>query len=155
MNPLTVTLGVTNCSFVAQVVDWIPELMYDVIRAAYLHRGLSFVRIIQRCPEFLPKMFEPYLHDPSRTLLLTHKNGLSVSSELSRTYRNQIEHDPMNMDRAREIASKEDPIPVGILYHNPAIPCYEDLRSVGTMRTFDHIRAGLETELDKVTVWPE
>ena len=148
-------LGVTNCSFVAQVVDWIPELMYDVIRAAYLHRGLSFVRIIQRCPEFLPKMFEPWLHDPSRTLLLTHKNGLQVSPELSRTYKNQIEHDPLNMDRAREIASSEDPIPVGILYHNPAVPCYEDLRSVGTMRTFDQIRAGLETELDKVTVWPE
>jgi len=62
LNPLTVTLGVTNASFVAQAVDWIPELLYDIIRAAYLHRGFSFVRIIQRCPEWLPKMFEPFLH---------------------------------------------------------------------------------------------
>ena len=30
-----------------------------------MHRGFSFVRIIQRCPEWLPKMFEPWLHDPS------------------------------------------------------------------------------------------
>jgi len=57
LNPLTVTLGVTNVSFVAQAVDWIPELLYDIISKAYHHRGFSFVRIIQRCPEFLPKMF--------------------------------------------------------------------------------------------------
>jgi 2-oxoglutarate ferredoxin oxidoreductase subunit beta len=155
LNPLTVTLGVTNVSFVAQAVDWIPELLYDVIRAAYLHRGFSFVRIIQRCPEWLPKMFDPYLHDPGRTLLLTHRNGLSVSPELSRTYRNQIEHDPMNMDRAREIASQTDPIPVGILYHNPSVPCYEDIRHAGQMRTAEQIFAGLESEFDKVTIWPQ
>ena len=154
MNPLTVTLGVTNVSFVAQAVDWIPELLFDIIQKAYHHRGFSFVRIIQRCPEFLPKMFEPWLHDPGRTLLLTHPNGLTLSPELSRTYRNQIEHDPSNIDRAREIASSEDPIPVGILYHNPAVPCYDDLRAVSPMRTSEQIRAGLESELDKVTVWP-
>jgi 2-oxoglutarate ferredoxin oxidoreductase subunit beta len=155
LNPMTVTLGVTNVSFVAQAVDWIPELLYDILLQAYRHRGFSFVRIIQRCPEFLPKMFEPWLHDPGRTLLLTHRDGLAVSPELSRTYRNQIEHDPSNLDRAREIASAEDPIAVGILYRNPAVPCYEDLRNAGQLRTAEQIRAGFETELDKFTVWPE
>ena len=48
LNPLTVTLGVQNVSFVAQAVDWIPEVLYDIIRAAYHHRGMSFVRIMQR-----------------------------------------------------------------------------------------------------------
>ena len=55
LNPLTVTLGVQNVSFVAQAVDWIPEVLYDIITAAYHHKGFSFVRIIQRCPEWLPK----------------------------------------------------------------------------------------------------
>jgi 2-oxoglutarate ferredoxin oxidoreductase subunit beta len=154
LQPLTVTLGVQNVSFVAQAVDWIPEVLYDIVKAAHRHRGFSFVRIIQRCPEFLPKMFEPWLHDPGRTLLVSHPDGLSISPDLARTYRNQIEHDPRNIDRAREIASSEDPIPVGVLYHNPDVPCYEDLRSVGPMRTAEQIRAGLEAELDKVTVWP-
>jgi 2-oxoglutarate ferredoxin oxidoreductase subunit beta len=155
LNPLTVTLGVTNVSFVAQAVDWMPEVLYDIIRAAYLHRGFSFVRILQRCPEWLPKMFEPWLQDPGRTLLLTHRNGLAVSPELARTYRNQIEHDPLDLHRAREIASATDPIPVGILYHNPSVPCYEDIRHAGQMRTVEQIRAGLEGEFDKVTVWPQ
>ncbi len=61
----------------------------------------------------------------------------------------------MNIDRAREIASSEDPIPVGILYSNPAVPCYDDLHGVGAQRTAEQIRAGLEAELDKVTIWPQ
>ena len=100
-------------------------------------------------------MFEPWLHDPGRTLLLSHRDGLTISPELSRTYKNQIEHDPLNIDRAREIASSEDPIPVGILYRNPAVPCYDDLRGVGPLRTAQQIRAGLESELDKFTIWPD
>ena len=100
-------------------------------------------------------MFDPWLHDPGKTLLLSHRDGLTVSPELARTYRNQIEHDPSDIDRAREIASEEDPIPVGILYRNPDVPCYETLRGAGQLRTTDQIRSGLDAELDKFTIWPE
>ncbi|MBL0086374.1 MAG: 2-oxoglutarate oxidoreductase [Ideonella sp.] len=155
MNPLTVTLGVQGASFVAQGVDWVPEVLYDIMRAAFKHRGFSFVRILQRCPEFMPKAFDPWLHDPQRTMLLTHPDGLQLSPSLSSTYRNQRPHDPINIDRAREIASMDDPIPVGILYRNPDAPCYEDLRHAGQMRSPEYIRAGLNREFDKYTVWPE
>ncbi|HSD52543.1 MAG TPA: thiamine pyrophosphate-dependent enzyme [Burkholderiales bacterium] len=155
LNPLTVTLGVQNVSFVAQAVDWIPEVLYDIIAAAYRHKGFSFVRIIQRCPEFLPKMFDPWLHDPSRTLLLRHERGLSIGANAAKVYKNQREHDPSNIHAAREIASLEDPIPVGILYRNPDVPCYEDVRHAGQLHTPGQVRAGLEAELDKYTVWPD
>jgi 2-oxoglutarate ferredoxin oxidoreductase subunit beta len=146
---------VQNASFVAQAVDWIPEVLYDIIAAAFHHKGFSFVRIVQRCPEFLPMMFEPWLHDPQKTLLLTHDDGLKPSAAISRLYKNQLPHDPADIDRAREISSSEDPIPVGILYRNPAVPCYEDVRHAGLKRTPETIRAGLESEFDKFTVWPE
>jgi len=155
LNPLTVTLGVQNASFVAQAVDWIPGVLYDIVRAAYQHKGFSFVRIIQRCPEFLPKMLEPWLQDPSKTLLLTHENGLQLGPDLARIYKNQCEHDPLDIDRAREIASLVDVIPVGILYRNPEIPRYEELRGAGQARPAERIRAGLEAELDTFTVWPD
>jgi len=154
LNPLTVTLGVQNVSFVAQAVDWIPEMLYDILNAAFRHRGFSFVRVIQRCPEFLPHMFDPWLQNPQKSLLLTHERGLRLSANLAKVYKNQREHDPLDLDRAREVASVEDPIPVGILYQNPAIPCYEDLRLSGQLRTADYMRAGLEAEFDKFTVWP-
>jgi 2-oxoglutarate ferredoxin oxidoreductase subunit beta len=87
-------------------------------------------------------------------LMLTHENGIKVSPALQKIYRNQVEHDPSNIDRAREIASSDDPIPVGILYRNPEVPCYEDLRRAGMLRTVGSIRSTLESEFDKFTVWP-
>ena len=155
LNPINVTLGVPNVSFVAQAVDWIPETLFQIVTAAFRHRGFSFVRILQRCPEFLDGLFEPWVHDPQKMLMLTHEDGIQVSPALQKVYRNQLEHDPSNMNRAREIASIDDPIPVGILYRNPKVPCYEDLRGVGALRTADSIRATLDTEFDKFTVWPK
>ncbi|MBI4183166.1 MAG: 2-oxoglutarate oxidoreductase [Proteobacteria bacterium] len=155
LNPLTVTLGVTNVSFVAQAVDWIPELLYDIISAAFHHKGLSFVRIIQRCPEYLPNLLDPWVQDPMRTLLLTHENGIQVSPGLAKVYKNQVRHDPSDLNKAREVASAEDPIPVGLLYWNPAVPCYDVIRQSPQLRTPDLIRAGLDSELDKFTIWPQ
>jgi 2-oxoglutarate ferredoxin oxidoreductase subunit beta len=154
LQPLSVTLGVQNVSFVAQTVDWIPEVMYDIVRAAFFHKGLSFVRIVQRCPEWLPKLFDPWLHDPQKILLLHHDNGLQVSPSLAKVYKNQERHDPSNLSRAREIAGSNDPIPVGILYRNPAVPCYEDLRASTVLRTPELVKGGLEKEFDKYTIWP-
>ena len=155
LNPLTVTLGVQNVSFVAQAVDWIPEILFDIVKAAYHHKGLSFVRIVQRCPEWLPTAFDPWMHDPNRVQVLNHENGLQFSADLSKVYKNQLQHDPSNIDRAREIASGHDSIPVGILYRNPQVPCYEDLRHSDKLRTPELTRAGLNAEFDKYTVWPQ
>jgi len=87
-------------------------------------------------------------------LMLSHPDGVQFSPGLQKIYRNQVVHDPADINRAREIASSEDPIPVGILYRNPAVPCYEDLRRSAMLRTTDTIRTSLEAEFDKFTVWP-
>jgi 2-oxoglutarate ferredoxin oxidoreductase subunit beta len=155
LQPLSVTLGVQNVSFVAQTVDWIPEIMYDIVKAAFHHKGLSFVRIVQRCPEWLPKLFEPWLHDPQKILLLHHENGLQISPSLAKVYKNQERHDPANINRAREMASDSDPIPVGILYRNEEVPCYEDVRASTVLRTPELVRTGLDKEFDKYTIWPQ
>lgn len=155
LNPLTVTLGVQNVSFVAQAVDWIPEVLFDIVKAAYHHKGLSFVRIVQRCPEWLPKLMDPWMHDPQKVQLLHHENALKISPGIAKVYKNHVEHDPLNMDRAREIASSTSCVPVGILYQNTSVPCYEDLRRSDKLRSGDYVRRGLESEFDKFTVWPE
>jgi 2-oxoglutarate ferredoxin oxidoreductase subunit beta len=95
------------------------------------------------------------MHDPNRVQLLNHADGLQFSAGLSKVYKNQLQHDPSNIDRAREIASGHDSIPVGILYRNPSVPCYEDLRGSNKLRTPELTRSGLNAELDKYTVWPQ
>jgi 2-oxoglutarate ferredoxin oxidoreductase subunit beta len=98
---------------------------------------------------------DPWLHDPDKILLLHHENGLKIGSSLARTYTKMEEHDPSDMNRAREIASTIDPIPVGILYQNDSVPCYEDIRRNSQLRTASLVQKGLEHELDKFTVWQE
>jgi 2-oxoglutarate ferredoxin oxidoreductase subunit beta len=155
LQPLEVTLGVENVSFVAQAADWMPEALNEIVKLAFHHKGLSFVRIVQRCTEWLPKLQEPWLHDPNRVQLLHHADGLALTPGLAKVYKNQEHHDPSNLNRAREIASDRDRLPVGVLYCNPDVPCYEDLRRSSHARTPDLVRAGLEAELDKFTVWPK
>ena len=154
LNPLSTTLGVSNVSFVAQGVDWIPELLYDIIHKAYHHRGFSFVTILQRCPNYLPTIFDPWIQDPERTLLLNHDDGLQISEDLAKVYPHQEQHDPMDINRARELVSLPDVTPVGILYNNPHVPVYEDVREPKRLFTPDRVKDEFEKELDKFTVWP-
>lgn len=155
LNPLSVTLGVANVSFVAQVVDWIPDLLHDIIRMAYEHKGFSFIRILQRCPAFMPANFDAKAKDPSSVMLLKHKDGLNLSPMIAQAYPNHEEHDPLDIHRAREIASTSDPIPVGVLYRNPSVPCYEDSRDFDRIDTPETARAMLEREMTAFTIWPE
>ena len=132
LNPLTVTLGVSNVSFVAQVVDWSPPLLYETLKAAYRHRGTGFVRIIQRCPVYAEEVSRALQQDPSRFLLLEHEQGIPVTPNLERQFPQRTAHDPGDLAQAFRIAADPTRIPVGLLYHNQDAPCYEDLSSQGT-----------------------
>lgn len=154
LDPLSVTLAATNVSFVAQVVDWIPEILYQTVSLAFHHRGFSYIQVLQRCPEYLPDFFDPWMQHPERIVLLTHPDGIQPTASLSRTYPNRQEHDPRDLLRAREIAAGNDNIPVGIFYRNSEVPRYEDLRKADRLYTPDEIKKSFEEELDRFTIWP-
>jgi len=152
MNPLTVSLGITNISFVAQVVDWNPPLLYETIKAAQKHRGTGFVRIIQRCPVYARKFYEPIQDDPSSLMLLTHEKGIPMDKNVRRLFPEQMEHDPSDLSRAFSVAADRSKIPVGLLYHNPDAPCYEDLSSKGADMTPEDKLAGFNAALDRMAI---
>jgi 2-oxoglutarate ferredoxin oxidoreductase subunit beta len=154
LNPLSATLGISNVSFVAQAVDWIPELSYSIISQAFQHKGLSFITILQRCPNYLPVLFDPFIEDPNRTLILHHENGIQLDPSLARVYKNHEEHDPSDLSRARDIASNTAIAPVGILYRNDDVPCYEDVRRRDVAQTPEMIEQALNDEFDNFTVEP-
>jgi 2-oxoglutarate ferredoxin oxidoreductase subunit beta len=154
LNPMATTLGVANVSFAAQAVDWAPGLLYDIISKAFHHRGCSFIRVLQRCPEYLPNHFDRWIDDPDQLLMLTHENGMQLGPDLARIYRQQENHDPSDLNRAREIASMTDRIPVGIFYQNDDVPRYEDVINSQLLFTPEVVRTNIEAELDKFTVWP-
>lgn len=151
---LSTTLGVSNVSFVANAVEWIPQILHDIIQQAFHHNGFSFIRVVQRCPAYLPHLFDPYLTHPDSILLLNHKNGIQVSPELSRIYKNQKEHDPSDIHKAREIAEQNEKIPVGILFRDENVPRYCELRHPKSHITTEDRKLALEKEFDKFAINP-
>jgi 2-oxoglutarate ferredoxin oxidoreductase subunit beta len=154
INPLVTTLGVVNVSFAAQVGEWIPDLLYDVIHKAYHHKGFSFIRILQRCPHFMNDMFTAAISNPDNVLLLTHKDGMEVSDTIGKLYKNQQEHDPLDINQARELAERQDIVPMGIFYRNENIPRYEDIRKPRHINSAEQIDRTLTKAFDKFGISP-
>ncbi len=154
INPLSVTLGVSNVSFVAQVCEWMPELLYDIIKQAFHHKGFSFIRILQRCPHFMPGIFENLLSNPDNVLLLKHENGMQISEATARVYKTQEVHDPSDLNRAREVAGLTDRVPVGILYRNQDVERYEHIRRSRRVSGIEDRQAVLEQAFDRFGIFP-
>ncbi len=155
LNPLVTTLAVSNVSFVANVVEWIPDLLFDVIKQAFHHKGFSFIRILQRCPHFTPHVFDPIMNEPDRLRLLTHDDGMMVPDAIKKIYKNVEVHDPSNIHKAREYASDTETIPIGILYRDESVPTYDDIRKPTKPNTPSVINEALQQEFDKFGINPK
>ena len=150
LNPLTVTLGVTNASFVAQTIEWSPPHLDATLRAAFAHPGFAFVRVLQRCPAYMPDRFVDAVSDRSLVEQLVHGDGVSVP-QLADVYKRQLTHDPSDLDRARQLAQDGSQIRVGVFYRDASRPRYEQTRHQ-PVRTAQEKMAALEKELDRYAV---
>ncbi len=152
LNPTASTVGFTNSSFVAQTVDWNPVHLHATLVAAYRHKGLSFVRIMQRCPQYTANIFEEFQQDPAKIQLLMHENGIQVDPAVAGMYSNQFTHDPSDMPEALRLANQEDVIPIGLFYHAPENPRYELATVQGLDMTVDEKLKKLNAEIDRFAI---
>jgi 2-oxoglutarate ferredoxin oxidoreductase subunit beta len=152
LNPLSVTLGIANASFVAQTIDWNPPHLYNTIKAAHEHKGLSFVRVLQRCPHFTSHVFAGVQHDLSQVMLMTHENGIPLDANIARLFPNRAAHDPHDLQEAKRIAEREDVYPIGLLYRNQSAARYDLATSQGLGRTQQQKLAAVEKALDRFAV---
>lgn len=152
LNPLTITLGITNVSFVAQVVDWNPPLLYEVVKAAHEHRGTSFVRILQRCPVFSEEFTKPLQENPDKFTLLEHQDGIMIDDNVKRLFHNVVEHDPKDWLGAMKYARDVENIPLGLLYKDPDAIVYEDHSSQGLGTTNEEKVAAINAAFDKFSI---
>jgi 2-oxoglutarate ferredoxin oxidoreductase subunit beta len=150
LNPLTVALGVTNASFVAQTAEWAPPHLDATLAAAFAHPGFAFVRVLQRCPVYMADQFTSAITDRSQMELLVHKDGVEAP-QLAAIYKTQRPHDPSDLDAARRLAQDDEPIRVGVFYRDPSRPRYEQTRQ-RPMRTAQDKIALLDEELDRYAV---
>jgi 2-oxoglutarate/2-oxoacid ferredoxin oxidoreductase subunit beta len=150
MNPLTATLGVSNVSFLAQTAEWIPSHLFATLKAAFHHRGFSFVRIVQRCPAYLPKLYEEAVTNPDAVELLVHPDGLEAK-DLEGVYKNRVRHNPLDLDAARRFAEDDSTVRLGIFFRDENRPVYEDTRRLPKLTADEKLRE-LEKEFDRHAV---
>jgi len=150
LNPLTTTLGTTNASFVAQTAEWVPAHLYATLRAARQHNGFAFVRVLQRCPVYMPGLYDAAVRDPKRIEMLVHDDGVLVP-ELEKIYTRRVRHDPRDLHEAQRLAGDTDTIRLGVLFRDPTRPTYDALRRPPLRTTRERIDL-LNAELDKYAV---
>jgi 2-oxoglutarate ferredoxin oxidoreductase subunit beta len=152
LDPIQAMLGFTNVSFVAQAVDWNPILLHAVIKQAHAHKGLGFVRILQRCPTYSGHVFQELQRNADQLLLLTHDDGVPITPELDRLFPNKEQHDPGSLSGARVAAANQERIPVGVFFRDPSRPIYDDFTNYGMDLAAEDKIASLEAELDRFAI---
>jgi 2-oxoglutarate/2-oxoacid ferredoxin oxidoreductase subunit beta len=150
LDPVQATLGISNASFVAQTAEWIPAHLYATLQAAYHHRGFSFVRVLQRCPVFMPTLFRDAMRTPDAIQMLVHDDGVAVP-ELQKMYRNRLVHDPRDLDAARRLAAESEGIRLGVFFRDETRAVYDDIRHVPRRTAEERVRL-LNEELDAYAI---
>ena len=151
INPIQTTLGLPNVSFVAQTIDNQPAHLYATIKKAYEHPGLSFVRIVQRCPIWM-KADNEKLSDPNNVTLLNHENGIDLDPQIVKSFKNVVDHDPSNIHKAREHADMSGSIPIGLFYQNKDAYRYDLYGAHNLGMTVDERIDGINGQLDRYAV---
>lgn len=152
INPISVSLGVTNSSFIAQTVDWNPAHLFATIQRAFHHPGTAFIRVFQRCPHFTGQAYAEFQDDPSKILLMTHPDGIGVPDTVSRVYKNQVVHDPADRGKAFDISTRQDCLPIGLFYCNPDAERYDHFSAYGIGMTSAEKLDAMQAELDRFLI---
>ncbi len=104
LNPLSVALGVTNASFVAQTAEWAPSHLYATLRAALCPSRAGLRPDPAAVSDVLGgRSTRARCRIRRGSRLLVHDDGVVVP-ELEKIYTTQVAHDPHDLDAARRIA---------------------------------------------------
>jgi 2-oxoglutarate ferredoxin oxidoreductase subunit beta len=150
MNPLSMVAGMTNVSFIAQSATWLPAHLEETIEKAWEHRGLSFVRVLQRCPVFMPHAFGEGGRD-FKVAFLEHDEGIPIRPNLLKRGPAQA-HNPLDLNEAQRVAAITEPAPMGLLYRNPDLPTYEEIHGNRNRPDHETFLQRLDQMLDRHTV---
>jgi 2-oxoglutarate ferredoxin oxidoreductase subunit beta len=151
LNPLSVMMGISNISFLAQTASWLPVHMEATLRKAWTHEGMAFVRILQRCPVFMPDAFGTGAGN-FPAFFLENEEGIPVNKGVLKQA--PIEkHDHRDIEAAQRVARRERPAPLGLIYWNPDVPTYEEVLRMPTRDVPPQtVVSRLNQELDKYAV---
>ena len=142
-NPALFALGAGG-HFIARAVDTMAKHLPEVLKRAHAHQGAAFVEILQNCIVYNDGVFKDFTDKSTaadRQLLLEHGQALrfgrdrqfglrlnprslaletAILGENGVTEDDLLIHDETNPTLANLLARLTDPLPLGVLYCNPA-----------------------------------
>ncbi|MCP3673209.1 MAG: 2-oxoglutarate oxidoreductase [Gammaproteobacteria bacterium] len=155
LNPLSVYMGISNRSFLAQTATWLPGHLEKTFRAAWEHKGLSFVRVLQRCPVFMPDAFDAGGVNFPALFLDGGDEGIPVEKGFLKKSPT-VKHDFTDVNAAQKIAQTEDMEPIGLIYKNTDTPTYQDIRESRIAHlSRSELVSKLNEEINKYSVQPK
>ena len=80
---------------------------------------------------------------------MTHPDGIQLDESIQKIFKNQKEHDPSNMDEARELAGDPEGISIGLFYRNSSVDRYDEYTALGLATPRDEKIAALKAELSR------
>jgi len=122
LNSIRLVLGI-GASFIASTADWMPDHLANTLKAAFAHKGFSFVHISQRCPHYDPNCFD--LKSSSWFAFLKNEKGIDPDKRLAGKAE-VVEHDPNDLVAAFKMTNDTKRY-FGLFYCNPNKPCYDDI----------------------------
>lgn len=142
VSPCAFALG-AGARFVARGVDTQQSQLIEVLKRAHQHQGASFVEIFQNCVVFNDAVFEAFTNKkvaPEEQLYVEHgkpmlfakdRKGIRLDAkklaldvvtigENGVTEADILVHDETNRTLATMLVALERPVPVGVIYCQPA-----------------------------------
>ncbi|MCY6380717.1 2-oxoacid:ferredoxin oxidoreductase subunit beta [Hoeflea prorocentri] len=172
VDPAGFALG-CGARFVARGVDTQIKQLTEVLKAAYHHKGASFVEIYQNCIVFNEDVFEDFTaksniadhqiqlesgapllfgKDKSRGIAFDPSSLGLKTVDASSGEADILMHDPANYNLASALArfaNPDNPVATGVLYDNPA-PVYTGHPvSTGKRSLEDVLRGGFSWQVGK------
>lgn len=122
LNAVRLVLGMGG-SFIARTADWMPDHLASTLKAAFVHKGFSFVHVLQRCPHFDPENFD---HKQSSWFaFITFDKGIPPDKRLADKV-DVVTHDPSDFDAAFRLTNLKKTF-FGLFYINPNKPRYDEM----------------------------
>ena len=112
--PMKFVIG-AGVSFAASTADWMPKHLTATLKAAFAHKGFSFVHVAQRCPHFFPDNYDSKSTDWFS--FLTHEEGIPADPRLADKVE-VITHDPTDKEEAFKFSASNRHY-FGLFYRNP------------------------------------
>lgn len=122
LNAVRVALGLGG-SFVASTADWMPDHLANTLKAAFEHKGFSFIHICQRCPHYDPDNFDH--KNASWFAFLKHEKGIPPDKRIADKC-GIVEHDPSNLENGFKLAVDKKRY-FGLFYIDPNKPRYDEI----------------------------